>query len=97
MAQAQSGNRGEVADAVRHAATTLSEDLSRTARDTQAAAAELAAALRHSATGMSEEAVMRARAATRATQDSVREHPITWTAAAAGVGMLVGFLLASRR
>lgn len=94
---AQSGNRGEVADAVRHAATMLREDLTRTARDTQSAAAELAAALRHGAADMSEEAITRARAATKATQASVREHPITWAAAAAGAGMLVGFLLASRR
>lgn len=97
MAQAQSGNGGEVAEAVRHAAAKLSEDLSRTARDTRSAAEELAAALRHSAADLGEEAVQRARFASKVTQESVREHPVTWVAAAAGVGLLVGFLLASSR
>lgn len=97
MAQAQAGNRGEVAEAVRHAAVKLSEDLSRTARDTQSAASELATALRHTAADFTEETAGRARAATKAAQESVREHPLTWAAAAAGAGALIGFLLARRR
>jgi ElaB/YqjD/DUF883 family membrane-anchored ribosome-binding protein len=97
MAQAQSGNRGEVAEAVRHAAVKLSEDLSRTARDTQSAAADLASALRHTAADFGEETMERARAATKAAQENVREHPIAWAAAAAGAGALIGFLLAQRR
>lgn len=97
MAQAHSGNRSEMAEAVRHAATKLSEDLSRTARDTQSAAAELSTALRHTAADFGEEAFERARTATKAAQDNVRQHPIAWAAAAAGAGAVVGFLLANRR
>jgi ElaB/YqjD/DUF883 family membrane-anchored ribosome-binding protein len=93
MAQAQSGNRGEVAEAVRHAAKNLSEDLARTARDTQSAAAELTAALRHSTAEFSE----RARGAAKGLQRQVREHPIAWAAAAAGAGVLIGMLLLRRR
>ena len=97
MAQAQSGNRGEVAEAVRHAAVKLSEDLSRTARDTQSAAAELASALRHTAADFGEEAIERGRAATKAVRENVRKHPIAWATAAASAGALMGFLLAKRR
>jgi ElaB/YqjD/DUF883 family membrane-anchored ribosome-binding protein len=97
MAHAQTGNRGEVAEAVRHAAVKLSEDLSRTARDTQSAASELVTALRHTAADVTEEAAGRARAATRAVQVNVRQHPIAWAAAAAGAGALIGFLMAKRR
>jgi ElaB/YqjD/DUF883 family membrane-anchored ribosome-binding protein len=97
MAQAHPANRGEVAEAVRHAAAKLSEDLSRTARDTQSAAAELTTALRHTAADFGEETLARARAATKAAQDNVRQHPIAWAAAAAGAGAVVGFLLANRR
>lgn len=98
------GNRGEVAEAVRHAAAKLSQDLSRTARDAQTAAAEFASAVQHEAEELgertvefSEEAVKRARGATKAMQRNVREHPISWVAAAAGAGAIIGLLLARRR
>lgn len=97
MAQSQFGNRGEVAEAVRHAAVKLSDDLSRTARDTQSAAAELAGALRHTAADFGEETIERARMATKTVRANVREHPIAWAATAAGAGALVGFLLAKGR
>jgi ElaB/YqjD/DUF883 family membrane-anchored ribosome-binding protein len=96
MAQAQTGNRGEVAEAVRHAAKNLSEDLARTARDTQSAAAELTAALRHGATELREDAIERARGAVKTLHQQVREHPIAWTAAATGAGVLLGLLLRRR-
>ena len=97
MGQAQSGNRGEVAEAVRHAAVKLSEDLSHAARDAQSAAAELASALRHTAADFGEEAIERGRAATKAAQENMRQHPIAWTAAATGAGALIGFVMAKRR
>jgi ElaB/YqjD/DUF883 family membrane-anchored ribosome-binding protein len=97
MAQAQTGNRGEVAEAVRHAAVKLSEDLSRTARDTQSAAAELATALRHTAADFGEETTKRALGVKHAAEEGVRRHPLTWVAAAGGIGALIGFLLANRR
>lgn len=103
MARAETGNRGEVAEAVRHATAKLSQDLSRTARDAQAAAAEFATAVQHEAADLgertiefSEETVKRARGATKAVQQNVREHPIAWVAGAAGVGALVALLLARR-
>jgi hypothetical protein len=46
-AEAHAGNRGEIAEPVRHAATKLSQIMSRTAEDAQAAARELAAAVQH--------------------------------------------------
>lgn len=98
------GNRGEVAEAVRHAAAKLSQDLSRTARDAQSAAAEFATAVQHEAEDLGErtiefgeQAARRARGASRAVQENVREHPITWVAAAAGAGAILGLLLARRR
>lgn len=104
MARAEIGNRGEMSEAARHAAVKLSEDLARTARDAQAAAAELASAVQHEAVEFGERTVAfgqrtmkGARRATEAVQENVREHPITWVAAAAGAGAIIGLLLARRR
>ena len=93
-------DRHEVAEVLREAAVRLGADLTRTARDTQAAAQDLASAVRHSAIELSEDAGNRARtatrAATRAVSKQVRAHPAAWAAGAAGVGFLIGCLINRR-
>lgn len=93
MAQTHTGN-GAINEAVRHAAAKLSQDLSKTSKDAQDAAAEFASAVLHSATDMREEAAAVARDATRAAQQNVRERPLVWVSVAAGAGALIGFLAA---
>lgn len=97
MASAHSADRHEVAEVLRDAAATLSADLTRTARDTQAAAQELASAVRQTAVVMGEDAAARARGATKAMRKQVRAHPAAWAAGAAGVGLLIGFLITKQR
>ncbi len=87
----------EVGEAMQHAATKLSDDLNRTARDAQEAAEELGEALRHSATEMAAKAKSRASEARQDVRRSVREHPIAWLGAAAGAGALVTLLVAAGR
>ena len=96
-AQAQSGNRGEVSEAVRHATAKLSQDLARTAQDAQAAASEFAAAVQHTVADLGEDAARQAVGAKHAVEARIRRHPITWVAAAAGAGALLGVILAGRR
>lgn len=97
MAHVRFGNRHEVAEVLRDAAVTLSADLSRTARDTQAAAQDLASAIRQSAIDVGEGAAARARGATKAVRKQVRAHPAAWAAGAAGVGFLLGCLITMQR
>ena len=97
MANARFGDRHEVVEVLRDAAATLSADLSRTARDTQAAAQELASAVRQSAVDLSQDAVVRARGATKAVRKQVRAHPAAWAAGAAGLGFLIGCLITTQR
>jgi ElaB/YqjD/DUF883 family membrane-anchored ribosome-binding protein len=92
-AQARGGDRGEINEAMRHATAKLSQDLARTAEDARSAAAELATAIGRWATDFGGEALSSTR---RAVEARVRRHPITWVAAAAGLGALAGLLLARR-
>jgi ElaB/YqjD/DUF883 family membrane-anchored ribosome-binding protein len=94
------GDISEVSDTVRHAATKLSDDLARTARDAREAADQLGAALRHSASTVASNVADKARAraseTTRDMQEGVREHPIAWLGAAVGAGALLTLLLTGR-
>jgi ElaB/YqjD/DUF883 family membrane-anchored ribosome-binding protein len=91
------GASDEVNQAMRHAATKLSDDLARTARDAREAAEELGSALRHSASDVADKAKARATETTRGLRRGVRQHPIAWLGAAAGVGALAGLLMVARR
>lgn len=101
---ADNGARGEMAETVRVAADKLSRDLSRTAREAQAAAAEFASKVQYS-TGelgertreLGERAIRRMRNATDDVRENMREHPVAWIAAAAGAAAVIGLLLARRR
>jgi ElaB/YqjD/DUF883 family membrane-anchored ribosome-binding protein len=97
MAQVRLSNRGEIGEAVRHAAAKLGQDLSRTARDAQESASELTSAVRRSAADWADAAGTRMRAAIRSAQEGVRKRPIAWIVAASGIGALIGALLAGRR
>ncbi|MEZ5959822.1 MAG: hypothetical protein R3C30_05275 [Hyphomonadaceae bacterium] len=87
----------EITDAMRHAASKLGDDLSRTAHDAREAAEEISDALRHSAREMATNAKSRANAAHRGLRRGVREHPIAWLGAAAGAGALASLLLVASR
>ena len=98
------GNGDEAAATMRRATSKLGKDLSRTAHDAGAAAAELATVVQHSAAEIGERtaefgkrAAASARGAAEDVHRVVREHPIASVVAAAGAGTLVGFLLARRR
>jgi ElaB/YqjD/DUF883 family membrane-anchored ribosome-binding protein len=88
---------GEVSEAMRQAATKLSSDLSRTARDAREAAEELGDALRHSAKDVAEKAQAQASETARGVRRGVREHPIAWLGAAAGAGALLSLLMSANR
>ena len=92
MAQTHTGN-GAINEAMRHAAVKLSQDLSKTTKDAQDAAAEFAEAVLHSASDIGEEAATVARDTSRVVRQNVREHPMVWVSAAAGAGALIGLLL----
>jgi ElaB/YqjD/DUF883 family membrane-anchored ribosome-binding protein len=96
-ARDQENGFGEVAEAWRHSAQKISADLARTIRDAREAAEQLSDAVRHSAEGVSETAMLTTRQSADAVQTSVRRHPIAWLAGAAGVGALIGLVLASSR
>jgi ElaB/YqjD/DUF883 family membrane-anchored ribosome-binding protein len=87
---------GEISEAMRHAATKLSNDLARTARDARDAADDLTEAVRHSAKDATDKARARATEMTGAMQSGVREHPMVWLGAAAGAGALISLLVAMR-
>lgn len=99
MARARDQENGfeEVSEALRHSASKISADLARTMRDAREAAEELSQALRHSAEGVAHSAVESTRETAHAVQKSFHRHPVAWVAGAAGVGALIGLLLASSR
>ena len=86
----------EVEDAIRNGAMRISHDLARTARDARKAAEDLGDALRHSAEDAAEEAQVRAGAAVRGVRRGVREHPLAWLGAAAGIGALAALVITAR-
>jgi ElaB/YqjD/DUF883 family membrane-anchored ribosome-binding protein len=88
---------GEVSDAMREAATKLSNDLARTARDAREAADDLGEALRHSAEDVADKARSNARIANRDFRRGVRDHPVAWLGAAAGAGALLSLLMVAGR
>jgi ElaB/YqjD/DUF883 family membrane-anchored ribosome-binding protein len=85
----------EVSEAWRHSAQKISADLNRTARDAREAAQELSEAVRHSAEGIAESAATRTRETVDTVQTNVRRLPVDWLAGAAGIGTLIGLVLAS--
>ena len=94
-ARDQDNRLEEVSEAWRHSASKISADLARTMRDAREAAEELSRALRHSAEGVADSAVATSRETAHAVQKSFQRHPVAWVAGAAGVGALIGLLLAS--
>ncbi|MBU6371103.1 MAG: hypothetical protein KJS97_00120 [Alphaproteobacteria bacterium] len=89
MASAHSSNDDEVKKTLRHASAELGRDFSRTARDAQEAAQDIATAIgRATAEG--------AQDASHSLRKSIRENPIAWLSAAAGVGVLIAMLFTQR-
>lgn len=97
MARARDSENGfeEVSEAWRHSAAKISADLARTMKDAREAAEELSTAIRHSAGTVADSAVASTLETTHAVQKSFQRHPVAWVAGAAGVGALIGLLLAS--
>ncbi len=91
------GESNEVSEAVRQAATKLSGDLSRTARDAREAAEDLGQALRHSAKDVASKARTQAESTHRGLRRGMRERPVAWLGAAAGVGALLSLLMTANR
>ena len=97
MGKSIQANGHEVDQAMREAASKLSEDLARTARDARDAAEELGAALQRSAVDTVDRAKLQAKETKRSLRRGMREHPIAWLGAAAGAGALASLLMVARR
>lgn len=96
VSRMSAGNGGDVSDALRDAASKLGSDMSRTARDAREAAEELSDALRNSAEEAAETAKRGAIGVRRDIRKELREHPAAWLSAAAGIGILIGALVAGQ-
>ena len=86
-------NNSELAEALRHAAARLGQDLSQTAHDAREAAKDLAIAMGRAA---GEAALERTERASEALGASVRRNPALWLAAAAGAGAVLALWISHR-
>ena len=86
-------NRSDLRDSARRAAAKVAQDVSRV---TEEAMEDALITLRHSAKDFADSAAVQSKFATRAVRKSVREHPVTWVSASAGLGLLLGALLMRR-
>lgn len=96
MANAKAGSADDLGDTVRHAAETLGLDIARTTHDAGEALRQTTAAFNRQTQATMEEAKEQVDQAMVGLAKEVRAHPFTYLAAAAGIGLVIGFLARRR-
>jgi ElaB/YqjD/DUF883 family membrane-anchored ribosome-binding protein len=97
MMATQTERNGEsLSRTVQEAVETIGLDLAKTGRDAGEALSKARKVLNASAAHAMEDIEAQGAQAVEGLKQQVREHPMTYIAAAAGIGLLIGFLMQRR-